>query len=399
MNRKVLVLILFIALLAANASAFWINTDKESYEKGEAIKVTTDSAEPISVEIYKGRAVIATGKTEADGNGGKFTYSTLFSDPPGEWTVRGTDGSRAARKKITINTPQQGAYLIITIYSPSEGEYKRSRELETSIEITDLGKTALGANVFLYGVHGKKIEMEQTGPGRYFYKYVLPFDAPLGETSITIAAQLGSGETAKGGEHTLRINVLETPILIEVLRPTAMEIPLGTKTEIVVRPTYFNGLPVDESTEIYARVDGEFVPFERQANGEYLALYAPQETGELKIEIEAQDKGKNLGSKRVTTIVGREFEHLLRKYGLIIIQLVVLAIILIQIFRSKFIKGFWIKQLEKKRDKFKDRLRRLQEKYYKKGTISVKTFEKESAKYKHTITETEEKIKALKGKK
>ena len=105
MNVKIrpFLALIFLLIVAMHACALAIQTDKNSYEKGETILVTADRE--ADIEIFKGMIKIAEGTAIVDVNGFVFSYSPLFSDPSGTWTIKANKRNESAEQYIEMNIP------------------------------------------------------------------------------------------------------------------------------------------------------------------------------------------------------------------------------------------------------------------------------------------------------
>lgn len=396
---KLLNLLFCLLLICFSANALTLNTDKDSYEKGETINVSGSSESAVRLTISNGKIKIAEEELIPEGNLFEFSYKSTYLDPSGQWTITAENDMNRIEKDFEVRIPARGAYFLITFFSPSTGEHKRTKNIEINVEITDAGVPINSAEVVAYGASGERLQLEPKGEGIYYLNYAIPFNAPLGEWNLVLTAKKGYGNNLTGGENSIKLTVIETPILLEVVRPSTQIIGLGERTTIIVKPTYFNGKTVDESTTLTARINSEIVDFARESNGEYIAYYTPGELGELKIEVSAEDSAQNEGSKVLTIIVGGWLEFFIGQYWLYLLIGIIIAALIVYKTQSKVIYDFRLNSLKKEKEKTKLMLKKVQEDYFKKGVIDKTNYEPTSSEYKKKLCAIDEKINVLMKKK
>jgi len=397
-HGKTVLVLLGIAMLSMSAWALTVTTDKDVYEKGETIDINGTASTAVVVTVSNGNTVLAEQQLVPENGEFELSYDSTFLDPSGEWTIK-VKGDGTAEKTIQMNLSRKSAYHVITFFSPSTGEHSRSKEIGVNVEVTDAGNPVLHTTVVAYGALGEKLQLESKGSGRYSLNYIMPFNTPLGELELVVVSSKGSGEEIRGGENRVGLSIVKTPILLEVVRPSAQVVGLGENTAIVVRPVYFNGLAVDKSAEVSAKANGEELVFARENNGEYVAYYTPKETGELKIELNAVDAAGNHGKKVLTVIVGGDIEFFIGQYWVFIVAIAAVLAVVLYKAQSKAFRGLKLNSLRKQKQEAKLKLKKVEQDYFKTGSIDRPSFDTASSKQKSKLAEIDEKIRHLTKKK
>jgi hypothetical protein len=386
-------LIACLFLFVPFAVSISVTTDMPVYEKGDLITVSGISASAVELTISDGNILLAARELIPDNNIFTFTYLSDYLDPSGDWEVKAVNEENSAVKTIRVDTPPTGAYYLITIFSPSSGIHRRAKDLEINVGITDAGEPVTNARVAAYGALGEKLRLEPVSEGVYSLRYSLPFNAPLEGWNLIVTAKKGRASALRGGESTISLGVAETPILIELIRPGKQFLTLGERTLFLLRPAYFNGRLADESAELSAVINGINLDFNRQDEGLYSAYYTSGAVGDLRIEFSAADSALNRGSRVVTLVVGGWAEFFVRSYWPYMLILAAILAFIIYKAQSGIIYTYRLNSLSKEREKIQLMLKKVQEDYYKNGTIDRAAFDGASANYKRKLAEIDEKMK------
>ncbi len=397
-NKKhILIAVGVLLLLECAIASHTMSPNREEYTKGETITVSGSSDWPVDIEILNETIAITGARVNPTDGRYEFTYQTSFLDPSGTWSIKTKSQDGEVEESVQVIIPPKGAYHLITFFSPSSGEKRRAEELEVNIEVTDSGNAVLGAQIVVYGTQGDKIKLSAAGGGRYSGTYLIPFDADIGNFELIVATQIGSGENAKGGENDISMSVIETPILFESVRPDELVLIIGEEIEFAVDLTYFNGLPVDESTEVYAKIEEDKIPFTMRSKGEYTARYTPLNIGALQGEIIAVDSAGNIGTNVISVVVGGLNEAIIRDYWPVFLIVGIAVLFVLYKAQGSLLKSFKMNRLKNKRIGCVIRLERIQDQYYKKHALSRESFEAASVGCKRELTEYDRQIHALGG--
>src|SRR3989344_427106 len=388
-------LLLAVLLLASDAIALTILTDKLSYVKGDVIAISgacSAGNQNLVIGLNGEKKIFEEDIECSEEEEFSFDYQSSFLDPEGNWELRLSTPEESAKINVVVENKREAGFYFIKVLNPTIGKYSRAEKLDFSVEVTDAGTLVADARVVLWGVKGERIEFRNSGSGVYNVEYTVLVDAPLGSWKVLLLAETVRGQERIGGRNNeLEMVIEKAPISIDVLEPKTTTFELGTRIPVRINATYFNGSGLPEESIATARVDGKEITLSRISSSEFAGMIEIEQSGSLEVEITVDDQSENITTKTLNLVAGCSVTCLITNYGLYIIAVVLVGLVAFQLFVGKVSYGSELSKLEKEKQKNLELIVSLQKEYFSKGVMPANSYKKNLAEYKARLAELEEK--------
>jgi len=367
-----------------------LNTDKTSYEKGQKIRISGTAKDPKDNPVENGEATITlrSGKWTdqlvtliTDGTYAENYYIT-FDKPEGDWSIsasavdnRGNLGQSSENVIVPVSIPAAWKYYTVTFLSPPPNTVcSRGKEVAVTVQITEGAEKIGGADVYLATPSGEIITLAEGSPGIYSLIYVIRWDDPAGEWTMSVLGEKTVQGTYKAGTGSTSLDITPADLKLELLEPSQRTFEVGEEVNVKVRVSYPDGSPVDGAIVIADSSNGENLALLDEGEGTYRGTYSvsSMDLGAWGLTVTAVDAYGNSGTSSAVTLRVEELSPLSYpiRYWWITIP-VVLACALVPI--PTVVKKLRIRKLNliKSEIRATEKLRReLPNRYFVKGAIS-----------------------------
>jgi len=406
---KIFLLLLFFLfiLLIQGFNALSIQTDKDSYFKGDQIKIQGQAVEylELSITATKGNKEIRNLKA---GPGIKelysFSYNSSCLDPEGEWLLTARDANTTETKKIYVSSsPEPGKnycqFLKIKFLSPSPTKYIRTSSLNISVEITDAGIPVSKAEAYYWDLEGRKNKLFFVGNGIYSMKdqnYFIKPDAMTGEAEITVIAQAFAEDKFHGGEQPIQIKIENAAINLEIKKPLGNDFIYGSPIRIELEALYPDGSKPINATVKFSYGKEQNIDFNKTKDFYWSEIPSFNLKNELiAIEIKAEDQFGNKG-KTTLNLSPLGYWYFILQQNAIFFIFPALFIIYISYLSIKEARIFIERiRLQRRKRKLIELKKKLQDDYFNKQLISRQIFYQQSENYDSELDQIEERLQDL----
>jgi hypothetical protein len=396
---KKTVSIFFALVFSLSVFSLSIEMDSVKFLQGDTISFSGNcpSNESLTASALNGKREIFSVDVTCSSLGKySFQYVSRFIDPPGNWLVSVSSDSGTAKKKFFVGSRKESAYYLVSFLSPSSTEVFRAQSLKLNVRVTDSGVPVNNAEVVFFGLNGERNEMEAKGDGFYFFEYIIPFDAELGEWEILVLAEKDSGETLSGGRNSLDVEVVPAAILIEFIEPNLLSFDMSSKIPVKVNVQYLNGMPLVDP-EVKLNVNQRSFSLTQFSENVFFVEFSPSwdERGSVLLEVIASDSADNTGTAEKTIQITGETIFIVRENILIIVVLVVAVISIVLLFFRKIKSAVDKSTLSKKKKILLQKIKELQKSYFSDGAVTAKDYKTALAEFKSELSFIEQKLSQL----
>jgi hypothetical protein len=264
-------------------------TDKDTYEKGEKIKISGVVRDENENLVSSGTATISLAVQDWEYSfttsisSGIFStnYYITFDKPDGNWVVsvtatdsRGHITASSTNMSIAISTPENYNHYSIDIISPLSGQFfKRGETVTFTVSVSLDTVKIIGAEVKAFTISGEEIILTEISPGLYSTSYDLGYDSALGNWSLYVEGTKIEEEKLKAGFNFVNFEVQPIKPIIELIEPKTRTIEVGEEIDIIVKINYPDGSPVEEGVVTALSKDGKTLLFTRSRLDLYSLSY------------------------------------------------------------------------------------------------------------------------------
>jgi len=366
-----------------------LHTDKDQYIKGQQINLygkattlnfdTIDSGDVI-ISIANGKNNISI-TTQILNGSFNYLYPISYGDNDGVWTITArvvdTKGHIGIQSKdLTVSLPPDIMRFVVDFYSPpNNAVYQRGDSFDISVFVTENVQSVRNATTLCRLQSLETIPLIEYSPGNYKQKYLIPWDAPIGDWSFTVECIKNSSGIMEAGGNALSIIIEPAPLQLTILEPQTLQFPTDSKISFKVEVRYLDSTLMKTGTVLIATPHGN-ISLQNENNGMYTTniTVTGQDIGSQVFDISAKDLfGNEGGAKKILLIFSETQSSIL----VIVIPLFTAAlcgliglVLIRRIYRSQRLKSIQDEMIE---------TQRLQEeavkKYYKEGSISKEVYE------------------------
>jgi hypothetical protein len=366
-----------------------VSTDKDAYQKGQSIRIYGNATTSQNVVVSTGNAYIflQTPKrtirlsSPIQNNTFDGLYQISYGDDEGPWNVlvRIVDNQKQVgiqTKNISVSLPPDIMRFNVGFYSPpNTAVYQRGDSFKISVYVTEDLQSVQNATTTCILPSFETIPLLEYTPGDYIVNYVIPWDAPVGESFFTVQSIKNMSGELKAGGSALSIFIEPAPLQIIVLEPSAIQFSPDSVIPLQVEVRYLDSSIVATATVIAQTPNGN-ITLQKEKNGLYTAniSISPQNIGNQVIDIEASDLYGNVGTAKKIVLIASDVQTPIANT---IIPLVIAGIC--GFFGVFYIRRYYrFNRLKTIREEMVETQRLQQEaakKYYKEGVISKQVFE------------------------
>ena len=395
-----------------------IETDKDSYEKGQEIHITGTARDPNKNDVQSGTTTITLSAENWIDTittaiiDGKFetNYYITFDRPIGEWTItaiatdsHGHETSTAETAVLSVESPESYEHYTINILSPTVGQmFKRGETITFTVSLVKSEDEKIqNADIKAYFLSGNEISFSEGSPGIYTTSFDLGYDYPLGNQSLYVEAKKYENEKLKVGFIYIEFKVKSINPILELIEPKAGTIiEAGEILHIKIKASYPDDSPINEGIFTSIGPDGKELVFERTKEpGMYEATYTlkSDDIGNWTMQINIQDAFGNkvtINGGEIEVVNSRLLTNISRYWYITLAILIVIVAIAIHIAHRKLQKIKYF-NLKSNLQDLEDLKKKKAIMYFSKGEISRKTYDQFMQVYERKIARLSKKYRIL----
>ena len=329
---------------------------------------------------YEG--VVLVDSAAASGESGlySFSYRTSLIDPPGIWDLNlnivdesGNEGR--VFRELDVFEEIIASYYSIDFEEPTSRIFNRGDFAQFLVSVKGRnGVLVTGADVILSVPGQLPVKLKEISYGKYTYSYKIPFDFPVGEQVVSVAASTEEDGDLFSGADTFVIIVDKTEIRVEMSKPEKRLVSLGDLVEFEFLARYPDTSLVSKAI-FDLRIDGEIVEVNEFVKGDYTASYfVDGKNGEKAvILLSVSDPHGNKGVFESELAINTDFDlvHLILRDNLLTLLVGTMLLVSLAagvLYFKKFAKG---RGLEARREELKKIMKDLKKEYYGKGKLKT----------------------------
>ncbi|MDO8624471.1 MAG: hypothetical protein Q7R47_00155, partial [Candidatus Diapherotrites archaeon] len=324
-------------------------------------------------------------------------YPIAYIDPVGDWRIEipATDPVY-----VHIDPTTDSGVLVLAITSPASGHYKRIQTIPITIRVTKNNQPVSNALVVIWDIPGERRILTEQTDGTYTLEYAIPASARTGRWAIYATAQAIVSNQHLGGQYQQPIEIDETALQLEIVRPIYPQYNIGDTVEIELRPSYTLQQSPEHVT-FHATLGTHALAFQKTNSNTYTATFpiTPDTERNLVLDVTATDDYNNTGHLTRTLGISGTTDYYLQQYGLGAIVAVILFLTALHVLLSTHKKANKIKALVREQQELADAEKTVQEKYFKLQSIDDTTFERETSRIQQKKAGLEERQRQLGQKK
>ncbi|MDP6671251.1 MAG: hypothetical protein QGI60_05580 [archaeon] len=365
-----------------------LNLRQERFSLGDQVfgegKIEKNG-EPFSGDLnvilaYKGQVLIDSAVQSGDNGLYSFSYRTSLIDPPGIWDLNLNIVDSAGNEGRVFREVEVFEEIIVSYYSidfeePTSKIFNRGDFAQFLVSVKGSnGVLVTGADVVLSVPGQLPVKLKEISYGKYTYSYKIPFDFPVGEQVVSVAASTEEEGNLLSGADVLVIIVDKTEIRVEMFKPEKRLVSLGDLVEFEFLARYPDTSLVSKAI-FDLKVDGDIVEVNEFVKGDYTASYLVNGENPEKIAIllSVSDPHGNAGIFESELAIKTEFDlvHLVLRDSLLTFLVGTMLIVSLAagvLYFKKFAKG---RGLEARRDELKKIMKDLKKEYYGKGKLKT----------------------------
>ena len=309
-----------------------------------------------------------------------FSYRTSLIDPPGIWDlnldiVDESGNEKHIFREIGVFEEIIASYYTIDFEEPTSKIFKRGdfAQFLVSVKGTN-GVLVTGADVILSVPGQLPVKLKEISYGKYTYSYKIPFDFPIGEQVVSVAASTEEDGDLLSGADVLVIIVDKTEIRVEMSKPEKRLVSLGDLVEFEFLARYPDTSLVSKAI-FDLKIDGEIVEVNEFVKGDYTASYLVDGKNNDKavIVLNISDPQGNSGVFESELAINTEVDlvHLILRDNLLTFLVGTMLLVSLAagvLYFKKFATG---RGLEARRDELKKIMKDLKKEYYGKGKLKT----------------------------
>ena len=389
-----------------------IQTNKNNYSSGEQIQISGNiTTNPSSNTIFSNDVTITLEygnwkrylSTSMQNNSYNCTYNISYGDPKGTWnvTARTTDDYGTVvsiLKNISVTLPSDTVrYKVVWFSPPEEAIYQRGTIFDISVFVTEDNTGVRNATTNCILPNIEIINLTEITQGYYKGSFKIPWDGELGVWVLSLESTTGSGSSLNAGGSNISITIKPATLGLDLIKPSKVNFRVGEPIEIEINLSYSDNTDV-ENADVVAQILDENLSFIKQNNGTYFLDYTiPNiEKGSFIIEISASDEFDNNASLSMIINIIYEEQFI---FPLDTIVGTIVAILIIGFVTYYIRKRFSSEHFHDVKREIEE-IERLQNeavaKYYKKGSISRKTYDLLRKEYTERLAELKKEEEKLK---
>ncbi|HZX20237.1 MAG TPA: hypothetical protein VFF13_04435 [archaeon] len=399
---KKLFFIFFLLFISGTVFSLTLKAEQNGYEKGSDIPLSgsCDAGEVHKIKAELGNLQIFEEQINCFEGKFSYTHSTSYLDPSGNWTITLFTQNSETQIIVQIEPVPESAFYRITFLSPAVFTFQRGEPVFISVEITDSGNPVLEAEVVMFDVFGRRIQLKDEGNGIYDINYGIPFNSQIGKWDLFVTAQKNQESKNYGGERKIETNIVQTQFDFEFIEPENRTFEQSDSVPFRVKVRYPSGQKLSkvlvETAEL--RVNNSTFPMEMNSEGELVLNYYAQESGNLIHTIFVEDIAGNQAEANLELTITCSVTCLLKSYGLIVLAFILVFGVVAKLFYSKTKKSFDLLALQKEREKTMELIKNIQTEYFGKAVMPASSYKSNLAEYKARLIDLDEKIKQMKKK-
>ena len=387
----------------------FINTNKEKYVITDLLEITgvvskkgipvTDSAVLISVGS-NGEKIFENQVKSNEFGAFKLNYKSFSLDPEGGWSISVfvedlNKNKGYAKKSLQFFNPENLLPLSISSITEIKEQYIRESEIAFEVNVNEDGKNIDDAIVEVSFGGLPKQSLISKGNGAYYIDTILPSALPIGNTKISITANKGELK----GKLIIDTNMKNKEIFAEIQSPKKSSFLIGETIIFEFTSVYENGESANQSSAIL-KVNGEEIKL-TQTNQTFKGEYIVQENDSLiEVEINLTDREKNSGEMFISsTVSGYSLEYYLRLYWQVILVLSLLFLALVTKSYCYYAGDKKKETLIARRKQLDEKLKYIQTRYFKQGSLSRKKYDELMIKYEHELNSINKKMEKIEANK
>ncbi|HIH16213.1 MAG TPA: hypothetical protein HA252_02300 [Candidatus Diapherotrites archaeon] len=390
-----------LLLLAGSVQALTFSLNKNSFYKGEEMLVTGTASGLVTVSAASGEKQVFERKIplDPDSNAFRFTRQVSMLDPKGSWDVQVSDLNSSERREVIVNPTRESEFLVLTFLSPSQGAYARTSSVGMAVRVTDAGKAVTDGIVHAWDAAGAKIRLNNNGDGTYSTTYKIPPAARAGRWNLKVTAIRESMPEEIGGENSVDLEVVETPLLVDVLEPRVEEFEVGKAISLKLKLSYPDGGTVTNAS-VVVTANYQLLSLKGEGLGIYSARFVPEVSEEelVEIRVEAKDAAGNSGQKRLNLKPSGYWMHVVKENAVFYFfpLLFIFYILLLTVKEIRFFLGRT--GLRGKKQQLLLLKKKLQEDFYAKNVVSKQTYDLRNAELNTELNEVRAKLDLIEQK-
>lgn len=398
-----------------------LETDEDSYEKGQKIQISGTAKDPNGDNVGSGTATITissgnwTDTRTASISQGIYSteYYITFDKPIGTYTISAT--ATDSHGHATQNTPntqvqvsEPGNYeqYSMDIISPTTGQlYKRGETVTFTISLENQDQEKIqGATVQAILNNGQTIKLTGGTGGIYSASYDIGYDSTTGNISAYIEAKKEEDEKLKMGFDYVEFKIQSIKPTIEILEPSAGQmVESGENILIKIKAVYPDGTHVQEGVLKAIGPDGKNLVFTKtQEAGIFTATYVAttEDIGNWNMNIQIQDAYGNtatLNGGDIDIVQSKLTTNMIRYWYVtltIITTIILLAIYII----NKKLRQIKNNNLKNQIQQIKTLKQKNAVLYFSKGELTRETYDKLTQEYENKIAKLSKKQRLLEKK-
>ncbi len=335
----------------------------------------------LNVTLAYGELVLVDSVVQSGDNGlYSFSYRTSLIDPSGIWDLNlnivdesGNEGR--VFREIEVFEEIIASYYSLDFEEPASRIFNRGDFAKFLVSVKGpKGVLINGADTILSVPGQLPVKMKEISYGKYTYSYKIPFDFPIGEQVVSVAASTEEDGDLLSGASTLVIVVDETEIRVEMSKPEKRLVSLGDLVEFEFLARYPDTSLVSKAI-FDLKINGDIVEVNEFVKGDYTASYLVEGENLEKIVVllSVSDPHGNNGVFESELAIKTEFDlvHIILRDNLLTFLtglMLVIALAAGVLYFKKFAKG---RGLDARREELKKIMTDLKKEYYGKGKLKT----------------------------
>ncbi len=374
-----------------------ISATEQEYIISDLLEITGNvsrKGEPINdklkIEAKAGNRVIFSEWISSDVFGNfYYSYKSFSADSSGEWTISAyTDDEKGnkgyAEEKIYFYEPEQDLPLKIIVIEKPEEKLSPDANFTIKVSVLQNRKVTNIANVTAE-IGGKKLTFSEEN-GVYILKTSIN-EIYSGENKLKILAEIGELK----GRSTINLEVEPFPLEIKIIEPTKNSFGVGEKVKFKINVSKNNSVITD--VELTLKINNENIEIFRE--GDYFSgNYTVKEGNFISVDAEAIDEFGGVGKTQFSGVIsGYSYDYYFDKYGNIMLGGTILLLALFTIFGYFLMTCHTKDCLEKKDKEFIEKIKNIQTRYFKEGSLSRKKYDELMIKYEQELSKIRGELK------
>jgi len=368
-----------------------LKTDNKSYKKGDKIvidgNITTNApynkilADNIAISLQH-RNWRRFASVSLQNNSYSLSYNISYGDPEGVWNITAKifdNQGNIFDRIITVNVSMPAdviRYKVLVLSPPEKAVYKRGDTLKISVFVSENDIGVKNATTVCMLPNMERIFLTEIKQGYYQQSYKIQSDSYIGLWHLSIDSVNNSEENTIAGGSNTSIIVKPLKLFINLLEPSLHNYKLGDNIELKINLTYSNNTYVKNAI-VTVDIFNKKIELINQDDGRYSINYTiiDEDIGRWIITISASDyHGNNASITQVIQLIEEKQSVIpFMTIFILIFSIIIFTIILL------FLRKYFNKQSFKDIHSEIKEIKRLQGEvainYFRKGSISRKTYD------------------------